>query len=138
LQPGPGWGGSCFVGDETLLVRRGSDVRLRTFADVFADVEAVGAEGWEVLAWTAGAPTPEFHPIAAFTRRPYAGDVIDIRTKMGRRLTVTADHPMLIADGVTPHPTEAVPPGAPLPGACLPLPTGTPPPLGDLEADEAH
>lgn len=137
LQPGPGWGGSCFVGDETLLVRRGSDVRLRTFADVFADVEAVGAEGWEVLAWTAGAPTPEFHPIAAFTRRPYAGDVIDIRTKMGRRLTVTADHPMLIADGVTPHPTEVVPAGELVTDDWLPLAIGAPLPLGDLEDDEA-
>src|SRR5438477_10250549 len=30
LRPGPGWGGSCFVGDETVLARRQDRVRLLT------------------------------------------------------------------------------------------------------------
>jgi UDPglucose 6-dehydrogenase len=33
------------------------------------------------------------------TRRDYDGPVVDVRTKMGRRLTTTVDHPWLISDG---------------------------------------
>ncbi|MEX2659571.1 MAG: nucleotide sugar dehydrogenase, partial [Acidimicrobiales bacterium] len=95
LKPGPGWGGSCFVGTETVLARRGDDLRLWTFEDLFAEVETRGADGWEVLSWRSGEPTPELLPVTCFTARPYDGDVIDVRTKMGRRLTVTADHPMI-------------------------------------------
>ncbi|MGI8938788.1 MAG: nucleotide sugar dehydrogenase [Iamia sp.] len=99
LRPGPGWGGSCFVGEETVLARYLDDVRLLRFDRLAAEIDTVGAAGWEVLAWDPALPTPEFRPISAFTRRPYDGDVIDIRTKMGRRLTVTADHPFVVGDG---------------------------------------
>jgi len=99
LRPGPGWGGSCFLGDETVLVRRAGLIRLMRFDELFAEVERVGADGWEALSWRQGAVTPELLPVARFTARPYRGDVVDIRTKMGRRLTVTADHPVIVGDG---------------------------------------
>ncbi|MCU1375112.1 MAG: hypothetical protein JWO68_2398, partial [Actinomycetia bacterium] len=99
LKPGPGWGGSCFHPEETLLVQRDDDIRLLTFAELFAEVEVVGAERWEALSWRPGEPSPELLPIATFTARPWNGDVVDIRTKMGRRLTVTTDHPMVVGDG---------------------------------------
>lgn len=99
LRPGPGWGGSCFVGSETALVRRGWQVGLRSFEDLASDVDENGVEGLEVLAWAPGDPRPEFFPVAAFTVRPYDGDVVEVRTKMGRRLTVTADHPFVVCDG---------------------------------------
>src|SRR4029077_19438972 len=51
LRPGPGWGGSCFHPDETLLVRRGDSVRLLTFAQLFNEVERVGPSAWEALSW---------------------------------------------------------------------------------------
>jgi UDP-glucose 6-dehydrogenase len=100
LKPGPGWGGSCFVGDETLLVRRGAAVRLLRFDELFTEVERSGAEGWEALSWRPGDPTPEFLPVSRFTARPYDGDVVDVTTKMGRRITTTADHPFVTSDGV--------------------------------------
>ncbi|MBK5223026.1 MAG: nucleotide sugar dehydrogenase [Acidimicrobiia bacterium] len=131
LQPGPGWGGSCFLGDETLLARRGTHVALRSFEELHTLVEQVGASGWEVLAWTPGDPTPEFHPIAAFTRRPYSGDVIDVRTKMGRRLAVTADHPMVIGDGTHAAPTEVVTAAELVTDDWLPVAIGAPMPLVD-------
>ena len=99
LRPGPGWGGSCFVGDETVLVRRDGGIRLLSFASLWAEVEAVGSSGWEVLSWRDGAVNPEFERVERFTARPYHGDVVDVRTKMGRRITVTADHPMVVGDG---------------------------------------
>ena len=108
LKPGPGWGGSCFVGDETVLARRDGRIRLLRFDELFAEVDAAGADGWEVLAWEAGAPSPEYHPVSRFTARPYDGDVVDITTKMGRRLTVTADHPLVVCDGVDDSSTSVV------------------------------
>jgi len=100
LKPGPGWGGSCFHPDETLIVRRDGVVRRLTFAQLWDEVERVGIEGWEALSWRLGEPRPEFLSMATVSRRPYQGDVVAIGTKMGRRITVTADHPVLVCDGV--------------------------------------
>src|SRR5690606_38222613 len=86
LKPGPGWGGSCFVGAESLLVRRGGRIRLLSFQQLFDEVEQVGAAGWEALSWRQGSPTPEFLPVSRFTARPYRGEVVEVRTKMGRRI----------------------------------------------------
>jgi UDPglucose 6-dehydrogenase len=33
------------------------------------------------------------------TRRHYEGDMIEVRTKMGRRIRTTADHPFIVGDG---------------------------------------
>jgi UDPglucose 6-dehydrogenase len=100
LRPGPGWGGSCFLGDETALTRRDGRIRLLTFEALFGEVERCGPGGWEVLSWQDGATTPEFERVERFTARPYRGDVVAVRTKMGRRVTVTADHPFVVGDGV--------------------------------------
>jgi UDPglucose 6-dehydrogenase len=99
LRPGPGYGGSCFLGDESVMVRRAGAVRLLTFEELFAEIERDGPTGWDALAWRGGEPAPEFLPVALFTRRPYCGDVIEVRTKMGRRVTVTEDHPFVVGAG---------------------------------------
>ncbi len=106
LKPGPGYGGSCFLGDESVMVRRAGDVRLLRFEELFAAALAEGPTGWEALAWRDGMPTPEFLPVALFTRRPYQGDLIEVRTKMGRRVTVTEDHPFVVGTGVRDKPVE--------------------------------
>ncbi len=100
LKPGPGWGGSCFLGNETLLVERAGRIELMRF-DRFADaVESIGADGWRVAAWRPGEPGPDLLPVGALTVRPYDGDVIEVATKMGRRITVTEDHPFVVGDGL--------------------------------------
>ena len=100
LKPGPGYGGSCFLGNDSLLVRRDGRARLLTFEEMLAEVDRHGPAGWEALAWRPHEVTPEFLAIALFTRRRFAGDVVEVRTKMGRRVTVTADHPFAVGDGV--------------------------------------
>ena len=45
LRPGPGWGGSCFLGRETVLVRRDDRIRLLTFEELSAEIEEVGSAG---------------------------------------------------------------------------------------------
>ena len=99
MKPGPGFGGSCFLGEDSVLTRRHGRTRLLTFAALMAEVDLLGADGWDVLAWRPGEPTPEFLRVAVFTSRPYEGDVVTVTTKMGRRITVTEDHPFVVADG---------------------------------------
>jgi UDPglucose 6-dehydrogenase len=103
LRPGPGWGGSCFLPEETLLRRRGDDVRLMSFEQLAVEIERSGADRVEVLSWKFGDPRPEFFPISAFTVRQYEGTVVEVRTKMGRRIRVTEDHPFVVGDGRDPE-----------------------------------
>ena len=102
LNPGPGWGGSCFDGGETLMVLVDGSVRLVRFDEIRGLVENARF-GVEALAWSPGQVRPEFRPVVAVTCRPYDGDMIHVRTKMGRRVRVTADHPMVVRDddGIT-------------------------------------
>jgi len=100
MKPGPGFGGSCFLGHDTILTRREDRTRLLTFVELSAEVDRVGADGWDVLAWRPDEPTPEFLRAVVFTRRDYQGEVVTVISEMGRRITVTADHPLVVADGV--------------------------------------
>ncbi len=92
LRPGPGWGGSCFDGAETCIVRDNDGTRLTRF-DKLSDLSL---DDLEILSWSNGQIIPEFQRALAVTERDYNGDMVQIRTKMGRRLTVTADHPMIV------------------------------------------
>jgi UDPglucose 6-dehydrogenase len=105
LKPGPGWGGSCFAPEETVLRRRGDHIRLMTFAELAEETEREGVCGLEVLAWRPGDPRPEFARAAAVTVRSFDGELVDVRTKMGRRLRVTPDHPFVVGGGVDPEPS---------------------------------
>ena len=92
LRPGPGWGGSCFDGAETCIVRDNDGTRLTRF-DKLSDLPL---DNLEILSWSNGQVIPEFQRALAVTERGYNGDMVQIRTKMGRRLTVTVDHPMIV------------------------------------------
>ena len=92
LRPGPGWGGSCFDGAETCIVRDQDGTRLTRF-DALSDLSL---DNLEILSWSNGQVIPEFQRALAITERDYKGDMVQVRTKMGRRLTVTADHPMIV------------------------------------------
>ena len=92
LRPGPGWGGSCFDGAETCIVRDQDGTRLTRF-DALGEL---ALDDLEILSWSNGQVIPEFQRAFAVTQRPYSGEMVRIRTKMGRRLTVTADHPMVV------------------------------------------
>ena len=92
LRPGPGWGGSCFDGAETCIVRDHDGTRLTRFDEL----GGLRLDEVEILSWSSGQVIPEFHRALALTERPYSGDMVKIHTKMGRRLTVTADHPMIV------------------------------------------
>jgi UDP-glucose 6-dehydrogenase len=92
LRPGPGWGGSCFDGAETCIVRDNDGTRMVRFDELVS----LPVDEVEILSWSNGQVIPEFQRALALTQRPYNGDMVHIRTKMGRRLLVTADHPMIV------------------------------------------
>ncbi|MEA2436733.1 MAG: UDPglucose 6-dehydrogenase, partial [Thermoleophilaceae bacterium] len=104
LKAGLGYGGSCLVGEETVLVRQEGRTRLIALEDLFrevaADLGVARPSGLEVLSWREGAAAAEFLPVDAITRRPYGGDLVELRTKMGRRLRCTPDHPFVTHRGV--------------------------------------
>jgi len=120
LQAGIGFGGSCLAGDETVLVRLRGRTTLMTFERLWRRLEDDGHEerdgviepaALEVLSWIPGGAEPQFMPVMCVTRREYQGDIVEVRTKMGRRIRCTPDHPWVVGDG-TEHGEPAVWPAA--------------------------
>ena len=109
LRPGIGFGGSCLDGWETVLVRAGGRTWLSSLERLFAEAAPVGApptyaalpRGLEVLSWSPEQGETAFAPVAAVTRRWFEGTGADVRTKMGRRLRCTADHPFVTNGSVS-------------------------------------
>ncbi|HVE67654.1 MAG TPA: nucleotide sugar dehydrogenase [Solirubrobacteraceae bacterium] len=108
LHAGLGYGGSCLTGSETVLARHHGRTTLLTFETLWKRLEAFGEaeedgviapDALEVLSWVPGEPEPMFLPVMCVTRRAYDGDVLEVRTKMGRRVTCTPDHPWVVGDG---------------------------------------
>ncbi len=111
LRAGIGYGGSCLVGEETVLTRQHGRTTLLTLAQLWRrlieDGEERASEGeiapaaLEVLSWDPDSERTAFLPVSSMTRRDYEGDLIDLRTKMGRRVSCTADHPWIAGDGTS-------------------------------------
>jgi UDPglucose 6-dehydrogenase len=109
LQAGIGFGGSCFAPGESLLARVEGRARLTTFERLWelmgGDAEAAGGEaisgdGLQILSWVPGEAEPEWMHVSVLTRRDYDGEMVEVETKMGRRVSATADHPFVVGDGV--------------------------------------
>src|SRR5712692_1380605 len=98
LRAGIGYGGSCLAGDETVLVRHAGLTRLVELERLYAELE--DEDELEVLAWRPDGETAEFLPVAVVTRREIDGEIVEVRTKMGRRLRCTPDHPFVTRDGI--------------------------------------
>jgi UDPglucose 6-dehydrogenase len=108
LQAGIGFGGSCFAPESTLLVRDRGQVRLLAIKQLWRRVggdaaaeggEAIQPQDLEVWSWVPGEAEPEWRPVSVLTKRHYVGDMIEVRTKMGRRVRTTADHGFLVGTG---------------------------------------
>jgi len=98
LRAGIGYGGSCLTGDETALVRLNGEVRLVQLERLYAELE--DHDELEALAWDPESASADFAAVAAMTRREVDGEIIELRTKMGRRIRCTPDHPWVTRDGI--------------------------------------
>ncbi|HEX6696303.1 MAG TPA: nucleotide sugar dehydrogenase [Solirubrobacteraceae bacterium] len=108
LQAGVGFGGSCLAGDETVLVRHHGRTTLVRLEDLWrrlesgdgpADEGVIEPAGLEILSWAPDQVEPLFLPVMCATRRYHQGEMVEVRTKMGRRVRCTPDHPWLVGDG---------------------------------------
>ena len=78
-------------------IKRITGDRVTVEADVFADGHDALTS---VLAWRREPSAVQFFPVKTVTLRAFEGDVIAVRTKMGRRLVTTPDHPFATRQGV--------------------------------------
>ncbi|MGH2804855.1 MAG: nucleotide sugar dehydrogenase, partial [Thermoleophilaceae bacterium] len=108
LRAGIGYGGSCLAGEETVLVRHHGRTTLLSFEQLWSRLREDGEEEpedgvitpgeLEVLSFLPEQQEPVFLPVMCVTRRDYEGDMLEVRTKMGRRVRCTPDHPFLVTD----------------------------------------
>src|SRR5437764_4479000 len=108
LRAGIGYGGSCLVGEETVLMRRYGRTTLMSLEELWQLLEGEGHDGAagliepdevEVLSWIPGDDKPRFMPVSMVTRRWYEGSIVEVGTKMGRRIRCTPDHPWIVGTG---------------------------------------
>ena len=98
LDAGIGYGGSCLVGEETVLVRLAGAAKLLSLSRLVHEYRI--GDSLEVLAWRPESRAAEFLPVKEVTLRAYEGEVVELRTKMGRRVVCTTDHPFVTTRGV--------------------------------------
>ena len=108
LKPGIGFGGSCFGPEETILVRHRGRTTLLTMERLWERLAAETEEredgliepaNLEVLSWVPGGQEPQFLGVMCLTRRDYDGELVEVATKMGRRVRTTPDHGWIVGDG---------------------------------------
>jgi UDPglucose 6-dehydrogenase len=108
LRAGIGYGGSCLVGEETVLMRRYGRTTLISFEALWDLLVGEGHDGsggliepddMEVLSWIPGDDKPRFMPVSMVTRRHFDGSIVEVGTKMGRRVRCTPDHPWIVGNG---------------------------------------
>lgn len=112
FYPGPGIGGHCLTGEQTVVVRsvEGKEERVTSLAQLFVEQQACLAnerfefEAGEVvqhpaiyaLSLDCETQQPVWQPVSYLFRRQYSGNLVTITTSDNRRLTVTDEHPMLV------------------------------------------
>lgn len=110
LNAGVGFGGFCFDGGESTFILNSPNLRVERFerlfdrsgtAETVKQVQvAVPAHG-HILSFDAQHGRATVADLRCVTRRRYRGPMVDVQTMMGRRVRVTADHPMVTADAQT-------------------------------------
>lgn len=95
LQAGIGYGGSCLIGDEKVLIRHNKIIDVLPIAQVVKRVQS--NENLETLSLDKN-NNPTFSKIIGATKRNYSKSLYTITTRMNKSLTVTADHPMIVKD----------------------------------------
>lgn len=109
--PGPGLGGHCLIGTETVRVRgRGLDTLLPLedlflFAQIDAPVQKVGdleviePKGVETLSLDPQTGTSAWKKISHLFKRPFQGKMVRVCLRGNRTITTTDLHPMLVVEG---------------------------------------
>jgi UDPglucose 6-dehydrogenase len=102
LRAGIGYGGSCLAGEETVVVRLAGRTSLIALKRLYDELDGQPPLPLEVLTWDPATGSSRPAPVSAVTRRASPGELVEIRTKLGRRLRCTVDHPFVTRRGVVP------------------------------------
>ena len=91
LGAGLGWGGSCITGEDFMILGNSTPeaASSKELYDRFSsnnNVTAVSFNG----------ENSSIGNVQHFTKREYNGRILTFKTKMGRKISVTEDHPMLV------------------------------------------
>ena len=92
LNAGAGYGGSCLVGDEYVVVRRGENVFCRELRELYSSFKS----GFEVLSFDNKNKKIVFSKVKKMTKREYSGKFLKVKTRMNKSLVTTFDHPFLV------------------------------------------
>ncbi len=112
FYPGPGIGGHCLAGKETVIVRDKNGRKIENLAELFEkesaktrvrQFEVHGSDviykpKLEALSINMETNKAEWKPVHYLFRRKTDVDLVEITTSDNRKLTVTDLHPMLVAD----------------------------------------
>ena len=109
LRAGIGYGGSCLVGDGTVYVQENDRTLATTLERVFSSlhedeleegIAIARPEDLRVLSWRVGADRAEFLPVASVTRRPYCGEIYEVKVGGRARVGCTPDHPLVLKGSI--------------------------------------
>ena len=112
FYPGPGIGGHCLAGKETVVVRDKKGKKIENLAELFKNesgknrvrkFEVHGSDviykpELEALSINMETNKAEWKPVHYLFKRQTDADLVEITTSDNRKLTVTDLHPMLVAD----------------------------------------
>lgn len=112
FYPGPGIGGHCLVGSETVVVRSNKTEAVKNLENIFAEesakadakifdvdnVTVIYEPNLEALSLNPTTQLPEWKPISHLFRRSTHSKLVRIMTSDNRKLTTTEKHPFLVAD----------------------------------------
>ena len=93
LKAGIGYGGSCLDGAEYIMAGNPS-LNLSSFENSFEN--NYSSQSIVALGFNGEAST--VIPVRAMSKRLFKGEMITFRTSMGKRIRVTADHPMAVVE----------------------------------------
>jgi len=96
LQAGVGFGGYCFDGAETSFTLNSPYLVARPMSELFQTAKQNPPRF--VLSFDPILRRPTIVRLIALTCRDYEGEFVRIKTRMGRQVTVTADHPIVLYD----------------------------------------
>ncbi|MDQ3651071.1 MAG: nucleotide sugar dehydrogenase [Acidobacteriota bacterium] len=139
FYPGPGIGGHCVVGDETVVVEEDGARRLIKLENLFQEqsnkkrvrkfnvgrqTEVIYQPDLKALSLDTETQTPTWQPVDYLFRREYEGALVTFATSDNRHLTVTDRHPLLVCvgDQVVEKFAKDLQPGDRLPVHYLPPP----------------